>query len=108
MFLLHGSIANKTIVQAQQLPKYEGIEGQCSSPERPGRFNLLPKRSVIGGDIFLLPDVAALFIQPSLCIIRPTLDVGSAFPDLKQCVAPIRHLQKLHIGVVSTCVERRI
>ena len=109
MFMLHGSIANKSIVQPQKNTKYEGIERAIVfSSKRPDRFILLPKRSVIGGDIFLLPDVAALFIQPSLCIIRPTLDVGSAFPDLKQCVAPIRHLQKLHIGVVSTCVERRI
>lgn len=63
MFLLHGSNANKSIVHPQQLPKYESIEGHCSSPERPGRFILLPKRPVIGGDIFLLPDVAALLLS---------------------------------------------
>ena len=62
MFLLHGSIANKSIVQMQKERKYEDIERtQVLSQVRPDRFILLPKRSVIGGDILLLPDVAALF-----------------------------------------------
>ena len=104
MFMLHGSIANKSIVQMQKNTKYEGIErAKVLSSKRPDRFILLPKRSVIGGDILLLPDVAALFpFQP---IVLPARQQShSHFHNYSNALADRGYMQKLHIGFATTSV----
>ncbi|WP_299874454.1 hypothetical protein [uncultured Sulfitobacter sp.] len=68
MFLLHSSIAKLIIVQPQHLSKYEGTGADlppdyAAPKERPDDLNLLPRLFVFGGDIYLLPDVAALFLS---------------------------------------------
>lgn len=71
MFSLHSSIAKKIIVHAQHLAIYwstgADFPPDYAAPiERPNDLILLPRLFVFGGDIYLLPDVAALFsLAPS-------------------------------------------
>jgi hypothetical protein len=65
MFSLHSSIANFIIVQVQHLSDCLDIETpNWWLNQKTRKPHLLPRQSALGGDIFLLPDVVALFSKP--------------------------------------------